>query len=266
MAADEVASSRRPTSICAPASCSGSIALEDSPTGAAALGAGMFVIGIPSYPGVQLEEPTSSASPHTRVREALQSQRDRQSLLGALTASASQDTQTITVVSSSRRVDALGERLDQVAAPVMAYFEDEHLERHGQGREVHRDAVISRPRPTRTTARRAGGAEMRDALALNESSNVTAIQSVSTLGGSGGRAAVSRASTCPGRAGRRTGRILIGEPHRLVGRRPRGGRAAPLKGKGNRALRSGPPISDRRRDTSSRSWGTRQLVSEPCRW
>ena len=33
-----------------------SIALEDSPTGvAAARGAGMFVIGIPSYPGIVLE-------------------------------------------------------------------------------------------------------------------------------------------------------------------------------------------------------------------
>jgi HAD superfamily hydrolase (TIGR01509 family) len=51
-----------------------SIALEDSPTGiAAARAAGMFVIGIPSYPGVLLDEADlvgeSLADP--RVRAAL---------------------------------------------------------------------------------------------------------------------------------------------------------------------------------------------------
>ena len=51
-----------------------SIALEDSPTGfAAARGAGMFVIGIPSYPGVHLDEADLVGESLTdpRVREAL---------------------------------------------------------------------------------------------------------------------------------------------------------------------------------------------------
>jgi beta-phosphoglucomutase-like phosphatase (HAD superfamily) len=51
-----------------------SIALEDSPTGvAAARAAGMFVIGIPSFPGVLLDEADLVGRSLTdpRVREAL---------------------------------------------------------------------------------------------------------------------------------------------------------------------------------------------------
>ena len=53
---------------------SGSIGLEDSPTGvAAARAAGMFVIGIPSFPGVLLDEADLVGKSLTdpRVREAL---------------------------------------------------------------------------------------------------------------------------------------------------------------------------------------------------
>ena len=51
-----------------------SVALEDSPTGvAAARAAGMFVIGIPSFPGVLLDEAdqVGDSLTHARVRAAL---------------------------------------------------------------------------------------------------------------------------------------------------------------------------------------------------